>query len=177
MEHTMHSLKTDPEVFEAVLSGKKTYEIRKNDDRTFKVGDFLRLMETQYTGEEMKSHHNGAYPGAMVEGKPLVFTGRTCLVEITHILEGPIYGLKEGWALLSITLGDDDPTKFCETWQDTRNWGNPWHSACGAYWTGGPLEYGEASGLWPFCPGCGKRTRKVKTPAPQYRPEDGQDWR
>ena len=101
MENTMHALKTDPLVFEAVLTGGKTYELRKNTDRVFRVGDWLRLLETQYTGAEMAAHHNGAYPGEMVEGKPLVYTGRKVIVEVTHILNGPIYGLADGWSLLS----------------------------------------------------------------------------
>ena len=86
-----HELKTDSEVFKPVLKNKKTFEIRFND-RNFQVGDFLLLKETQFTGEEMK------------EGKPLEYTGASCLVKITHILLGPIYGLKEGWAILSIKL-------------------------------------------------------------------------
>lgn len=102
MERTMHSLKTDPQVFEAVITGKKTYEIRKNDDRAFKVGDFLRLLETQHTGEEMKAAHVGGCPGRLEMAKPLVYTGRKCLAEITHILNGPAYGLMAGWSLLSL---------------------------------------------------------------------------
>jgi len=85
-----HELKTDPEVFQAVWDGLKTYEIRWND-RGFKVGDLLCLMETEYTGEEMKG-----------DGKPLVYTGREIVKAVSHILNGPIYGLKKGWCILSL---------------------------------------------------------------------------
>jgi len=44
-----HVLKTDPEVFEALVSGRKTYELRR-DDRGFAVGDRLTLRETSHTG-------------------------------------------------------------------------------------------------------------------------------
>lgn len=47
-------LKTDPQVFQDVLDGIKTFEIRFND-RDFKVGDEILLKETQFTGVQMKS--------------------------------------------------------------------------------------------------------------------------
>lgn len=81
----MHELKTDPEVFAAVLAGLKTYEIRK-DDRGFAVGDILVLHETQHSGV------------AMAAGAPLVFTGRSVRVR----LRGPVYGLVDGWVIMSI---------------------------------------------------------------------------
>jgi hypothetical protein len=84
-----HELKTDPEVFQAVINFKKTYEIRFND-RDFKIGDYLLLKETVSTGEAMK-----------LGFEPLQYTGRECLVKISHILHGPIYGLKEGWVIMS----------------------------------------------------------------------------
>jgi hypothetical protein len=93
-----HELKTDAAVFQAVREGKKTYEIRKND-RNFRVGDELWLKETRYTGEEMqdKPLHNDRIPG-----KPLEYTGRMIAVTVTHILQGPIYGLMDGWCIMSI---------------------------------------------------------------------------
>ena len=83
-----HELKTDPEVFDAVAEGRKTFEIRY-DDRGYEEGDQLILRKTRYTGEEMK------------QGKPLEYLddyGAT----VSHILRGPCYGLKEGWVIMSL---------------------------------------------------------------------------
>lgn len=54
----IHELKIWPEYFEAVKSGKKTFEIRKND-RNFKEGDILVLKEFvptegEYTGRSIE---------------------------------------------------------------------------------------------------------------------------
>ena len=84
-----HDLKTDSKVFEAVKTGYKTFEIRKND-RDFKIGDLLVLRETEYTGEEMK------------QGHPLRYTDRFKVVEVLYILKGPIYGLAKDWVIMSI---------------------------------------------------------------------------
>lgn len=53
-----HELKIYPQYFGAVISGKKTFEIRKND-RKYSVGDVLLLKEwdnIQYTGREVKAN-------------------------------------------------------------------------------------------------------------------------
>ena len=84
-----HELKTDPDAFQAVLEGRKTYEIRKND-RGFAVGDELLLRETRCTGAEIAA------------GSPLEYTGRELTVGVSHMLTGPIYGLSAGWSILSI---------------------------------------------------------------------------
>jgi hypothetical protein len=52
----IHSLKCWPEYFQAIKSGKKTFEIRYND-RNYQVGDFLELHEfdpeeNRYTEEK-----------------------------------------------------------------------------------------------------------------------------
>ena len=84
----VHELKTDPDVFDAVAAGLKTFEIRYND-RNYQVGDQLLLRKTRHTGEEMKN------------GKPLEYMddyGAT----VSHILRGPCYGLADGWVILSL---------------------------------------------------------------------------
>lgn len=76
----IHELKILPEYFNDVLSGKKTFEIRKND-RPFKEGDLLALNE--YDSE------NKAY------------TGASCLVYIDYILDNADY-CKSGYVVMSI---------------------------------------------------------------------------
>lgn len=82
-----HDLKTDPEPFEAVLSGRKTHEIRLND-RGFKVGDRLVLRETLYSAAKLRE----------IGGVPQ-YTGRAINKTVSHIQEG--YGLAPGWVILS----------------------------------------------------------------------------
>jgi len=76
-----HNLKTDPEVFELVLSGIKNYEIRYND-RDFKVGDILLLREYDRT--------TTAFPDRFVKR------------EVTDVLHGGQYGIEEGYVILSM---------------------------------------------------------------------------
>lgn len=83
-----HELKTDSDVYQAVADGRKTFEIRFND-RNFKVGDQLVLLETIHTGEQMK------------QGKPLLFSGNELHKKVSYVLSG--YGLQEGWVILGIT--------------------------------------------------------------------------
>ncbi len=85
-----HLLKTDPEAFDAVAQGIKTYEIRFND-RDYQVEDELILLKTLSTGKAMKE--NGWDP---------FYTGDVVRAKVIHILSGPIYGLAEGWVIMSI---------------------------------------------------------------------------
>lgn len=84
----IHNLKTDPGVFEQTAIGNKPWEIRLND-RNFKVGDYVLLLETKYSGEAMRN------------GKPLVYTGREYKFQIRYIMHGPAYGLKMDWVIMS----------------------------------------------------------------------------
>jgi Domain of unknown function (DUF3850) len=40
-----HRLKSWPQFFDAIASGEKTHDLRRADDRDFRVGDLLRLQE------------------------------------------------------------------------------------------------------------------------------------
>lgn len=74
----IHQLKTWPIYFKEILSGTKSFEVRKND-REFSVGDFLALNE-------------------FAEGK---HTGRCCMVEVVYILDD-ISFVKDGFVILGI---------------------------------------------------------------------------
>lgn len=77
-----HELKTWQSYFHALEDGTKNFEIRR-DDRGFRVGDILRLRETEYG--------SGAY------------TGREVRREITYILRREEdLGLMDGFAILSL---------------------------------------------------------------------------
>lgn len=86
----VHELKTDPKVFEATFYNQKPWEIRLND-RNYQKYDYLMLRETRYSGTEMKE-----------QNMPLVYTGRAVLQSIKWILEGPMYGLQDGWVIMTV---------------------------------------------------------------------------
>ena len=64
-----HDLKTWPEYFEAVFTGKKNFEIRKGgamSDRNFLTGDTLLLREwnpksREYTGRKIRVNVDSVY--------------------------------------------------------------------------------------------------------------------
>lgn len=90
----VHELKTLPQYFKAVVSGEKTFEIRK-DDRGFEVGDILILKEynqglTDSTGSEKVVIQEQGY------------TGKETRKTITYILKGGKYGLHQGYVILAL---------------------------------------------------------------------------
>lgn len=81
MKNKTHELKTWPEYFNLVFYGHKTFEIRKND-RGFKSGDKLLLREWDPQTEK--------------------YTGADITVEVTYIIYGGVFGIEEGYCVMSI---------------------------------------------------------------------------
>lgn len=76
----VHELKIAPNYFEKVVSKEKSFEVRYND-RDFKVGDILKLME----------YVDGSY------------TSQSIYVKVTYILR-EFEGLQPNFVVLSIEL-------------------------------------------------------------------------
>ena len=74
----VHELKIGSEFFEAVKDGRKKFEIRKND-RNYKVGDVLMLLEYDKYYE--------------------AFTGEKITVEIIYMTD---YAQQDGYVVLGI---------------------------------------------------------------------------
>lgn len=82
IEHKQHEVKIVASDYEDVVSGKKSFELRKND-RGYKQGDSLKMLEFK-------------------DGK---HTGRTIDADIIYMLED-YTGLTEGYCILGIRVTD-----------------------------------------------------------------------
>ncbi|WP_051540277.1 DUF3850 domain-containing protein [Clostridium ihumii] len=75
-----HELKIEPKYYNDVISGRKRFEVRK-DDRNFKIGDVIKLEEFD---------------------EILLYTGRSSLYEVIFKFDGGKYGVEKGYCILSI---------------------------------------------------------------------------
>ncbi|MDF2610061.1 MAG: PUA-like protein [Lachnospiraceae bacterium] len=82
----LHQLKTKSDYFLDVATGKKTFEVRKND-RDFHIGDFIGLNELTSNTVNTKGEYKE--------------TGRFILAEITYVLKDTDY-VKDGYVILGI---------------------------------------------------------------------------
>lgn len=76
-------LKTWPSYFQAILDGRKRFEVRQND-RDYLVGDVLVLREWD---------PNGGFG---------TYTGREYRVRVAYLMHGGQFGLSEGAVVMSI---------------------------------------------------------------------------
>jgi len=81
----IHELKSWPAPFEAIDTGSKRHEFRR-DDRGFEQGDLLLLREWLPEAREYKGH----------------YTGREQLLEVTRIEYEPLWGIPEGYVILTV---------------------------------------------------------------------------
>ncbi len=104
MSGKTHELKVWPEFFKVLLTGKKTFELRK-DDRGYHAGDLLRLREWQVLAFNAP---NGRY------------TGREITRVVTYLLGG--WGLEKDYVCMSLGLPEPPPADpfDSEKQQDTR---------------------------------------------------------
>lgn len=84
----IHQLKIVQPYFDDVVSGKKTFEVRKND-RGFKLNDVLMLLEYD--------------PSKADNSKSKGLTGQYITARITYILDDPEY-CKEEYVILGFAL-------------------------------------------------------------------------
>lgn len=82
-ERVVHTVKCDPDFFDDVRTGRKPFEVRK-DDRNYQKGDMLCLVEF----DRIKAR----------------FTGRVILRKITYVLNATQYadGLQPGYSVLGL---------------------------------------------------------------------------
>jgi hypothetical protein len=78
-KRVIHELKILPEFYEDVMSGFKTFEVRKAD-RDFRIGDLIKLNE--WEPYEKK------------------YTGSSMVYTIGYILGGGSYGIESGYCVI-----------------------------------------------------------------------------
>lgn len=87
-----HILKILPEYYNAIQHEGKNFEVRLND-RTFKVGDTLELIEHD-PSRERADRRLGSYPPGL--------TGRSLKKTISYILPGGQFGIDEKYVVLGL---------------------------------------------------------------------------
>jgi hypothetical protein len=85
-----HDLKTDPQEWDEVAAGRKTFEIRIDDHR-YAVGDVLVLRKTRFDTKKM------------LNGAPLEYLGPPLVREVAGVMRGPMWGLARGWVIMSLS--------------------------------------------------------------------------
>lgn len=93
----VHELKCWPESFQAIVSGKKTFEVRRDDRGGFNVGDTLYLRE--WDPETKK------------------YTGSFVMKDVSYVLQGfETFGVRDGFVIMSIFEQEDRFPASVEKW-------------------------------------------------------------
>ena len=141
-----HKLKILSRYYEAILQGKKTFEVRK-DDRPFQEGDTLLLQET-------------------VTPNGCGYTGREMKVDVTYILRDSEY-VKDGYCIMGIKIISTNKSRYYNNtppvkhgrWIDIYEWAKMHDSTpsgmCTYYWCSKCQTEQEKKSN--FCPRCGAK--------------------
>lgn len=89
-EKTEHKLKTWIRFWDAVASGEKTFEVRKND-RAFQTGDILVL--------EKYDHERGYYE---MDGYTALAKPKSIRKRISFILQGGMFGIEPSYCVMGL---------------------------------------------------------------------------
>lgn len=92
-----HELTTYPLYFDAVASGDKTFEGRKND-RGFQKGDLLKLIR----------HDGFTTRKSTVYGSELFF-------RVTYVFQGGQFGVEKNWCVLGIQKITKEEYNECQS--------------------------------------------------------------
>jgi hypothetical protein len=84
----IHVLKTWPEYFDAVVSGVKTFEVRR-DDRGYREGDVLILQRWE---PERQAYSTDA------TGHPEIMSKR-----VSYVLRGGQFGVEQGFVVMGLS--------------------------------------------------------------------------
>ena len=108
-----HDLKTWPCEHDAAGNGSKPFEVRGNTDRSFGVGDILRLRRWDPHARYIPSGPSGNYldeDGRVVQHCSQAHTHR---MRVTYVLHGGRFGLPPGMCVMGIASepSPDPPTK------------------------------------------------------------------
>ncbi len=98
-----HTLKVEHEYMDAVNSGEKSFEVRR-DDRGFQKGD--RLILCRYGVERDCIAHNQGFMderGKVVSSYPTNDAVDRCERTISYVLTGGQFGIEPGYVVLGIT--------------------------------------------------------------------------
>ncbi len=87
-----HKLKTLSPYWDAVASGDKTFEVRR-DDRGFQKGDVLVLEK-----------FDGARARYVMDGYGIAARPMTIRAEITYILTGGQFGIEPGYVVMGLKV-------------------------------------------------------------------------
>lgn len=136
-----HNLKLNTEFCGAVLSGEKTFEVRKND-RGFQTGDLIRFIPTDGTSYRSSD-------GTVREHAKHEISEHT--YKITYILNG--WGIKNGYVVLGIKEYRQTEEVKRGTWENTNTPNQLRCNNCEIIHFIAQYPHGEIN----YCPNCGTR--------------------